>query len=351
MNIKSFKHKDWTKIYEGRWSFLTSTHFVDQYTKEIIFGGKPFKSQSIIFVSHGRSSGWMRQKDKDRLGKFLSEQIIKKPRLVSVITNQLKNEAKSFLSFIAKNEKKSPTIKLYSEFWERLLAYYKPHINVKYVVDYLRPDLLKKYLPILEAARLTAEPVLNRTEDFMINFAKNLSKKTKYPYELLLCLTKEELKIYFEKDLIPKITKLKLRHHKAALLGDKKGYIIFTDKSINKIEQLTKANFSTSKIKGMSAYKGKVTGRAKIIFDPKKSADFKIGDILISGSTRPEFLPLMQKASAFVTDAGGILSHAAITAREMKKPCVIGTKNATKVFKDGDILEVDANKGIVKKIK
>jgi pyruvate,water dikinase len=59
----------------------------------------------------------------------------------------------------------------------------------------------------------------------------------------------------------------------------------------------------------------------------------------------------MKKATAFVTDAGGILSHAAIVAREMKKPCIIGTGVATKVLKDGDLVEVDANKGVVKIIK
>ncbi|MDO8581302.1 MAG: PEP-utilizing enzyme, partial [bacterium] len=64
----------------------------------------------------------------------------------------------------------------------------------------------------------------------------------------------------------------------------------------------------------------------------------------------PEFLSLMVKAGAIVTDAGGILSHAAITARELKKPCVIGTKIATKVFKDGDRVEVDAERGIIKKV-
>jgi pyruvate,water dikinase len=58
----------------------------------------------------------------------------------------------------------------------------------------------------------------------------------------------------------------------------------------------------------------------------------------------------MEKAAAFVTDAGGILSHAAITAREMKKPCIIGTKVATKVFNDGDMVEVDAESGIIKKL-
>lgn len=58
----------------------------------------------------------------------------------------------------------------------------------------------------------------------------------------------------------------------------------------------------------------------------------------------------MKKAGAIVTDAGGILSHAAIVSRELKKPCIIGTQTATKAFKDGDLVEVDAVKGIVRKI-
>ncbi len=59
----------------------------------------------------------------------------------------------------------------------------------------------------------------------------------------------------------------------------------------------------------------------------------------------------MQKCSAIVTDFGGLTSHAAIIARELKKPCVVGTKFATKVLNDGDEVEVDANQGVVKIIK
>ena len=59
----------------------------------------------------------------------------------------------------------------------------------------------------------------------------------------------------------------------------------------------------------------------------------------------------MKKAIAIVTDTGGITSHAAIVSRELGKPCIAGTKIATKVFKDGDLIEVDANKGIVKKVE
>jgi len=58
----------------------------------------------------------------------------------------------------------------------------------------------------------------------------------------------------------------------------------------------------------------------------------------------------MIRAAAFVTDEGGITCHAAIVAREMKKPCVIGTRIATKVFKEGDWVEVNADKGMVRKL-
>jgi pyruvate,water dikinase len=58
----------------------------------------------------------------------------------------------------------------------------------------------------------------------------------------------------------------------------------------------------------------------------------------------------MKKAGAIITNSGGITCHAAIVAREIKIPTLIGTKIATKIFKDGDLVEVDANKGIVRKI-
>ena len=72
-----------------------------------------------------------------------------------------------------------------------------------------------------------------------------------------------------------------------------------------------------------------------------------MGDVLVARVTMPDYLPAMIHAVAFVTDEGGITSHAAIVARELKKPCVVGTKNATTVLRDGDMVEVDANKGII----
>ncbi|HEX5448000.1 MAG TPA: PEP-utilizing enzyme, partial [Candidatus Saccharimonadales bacterium] len=63
--------------------------------------------------------------------------------------------------------------------------------------------------------------------------------------------------------------------------------------------------------------------------------------------TTPDYVPLMKKASAIVTDQGGILSHAAIVARELGVPCIVGTADATKVLKNGQKVLVDADNGVV----
>ncbi|MCD4760858.1 hypothetical protein K8R42_03095 [bacterium] len=105
---------------------------------------------------------------------------------------------------------------------------------------------------------------------------------------------------------------------------------------------------AVSEITGQCGARGHAQGKVRIINVIKDIQKMKEGDILVSIATQPDLLPAMKKASAFITDQGGVTSHAAIVAREMKTPCVIATKIATKVLKDGDKVEVDADKGLVK---
>lgn len=105
------------------------------------------------------------------------------------------------------------------------------------------------------------------------------------------------------------------------------------------------------KLKGQIACEGKVKGRVRVLYKKSQIEEFQKGEILVTIMTTPEFLPAMYKAVAFITDEGGITCHAAIVARELKKPCIIGTKIATQVLKDGDMVEVDANMGTVKILK
>lgn len=120
---------------------------------------------------------------------------------------------------------------------------------------------------------------------------------------------------------------------------------------------LKKQNFEkvvinkTSELKGTAAFVGRVTGRVKIINLPEEMAKMEKGDIMVSHTTLPSLVPAMKKAAAIVTDDGGITCHAAIVSRELKIPCLVGAKIATQVFKDGDLVEVDAARGVVRVIK
>jgi len=102
---------------------------------------------------------------------------------------------------------------------------------------------------------------------------------------------------------------------------------------------------------GQIGYKGKVKGKVKILKNYTDIKKVQGRDIIVTTMTTANFLPALEKASAFITDEGGITCHAAIVAREMKKPCIIGTKIATEVLHDCDLVEVDADKGVVKILK
>ena len=110
-------------------------------------------------------------------------------------------------------------------------------------------------------------------------------------------------------------------------------------------------------LKGISVSAGFAKGTAKVILFKgvsellEETKNFRKGDILITTMTQPDMVPLMAKASAIVTDQGGMTSHAAVIAREFRIPCVIRTYKATQVFKSGDLIEVDAQKGIVRKLR
>jgi len=172
-----------------------------------------------------------------------------------------------------------------------------------------------------------------------------------------LSLTAEEATCLIEPELIAALNEgkdfrdLAKRRSKRYALWFKEGKLkVYAGDETKEVEQLITPLKTSSEITGFAASKGKVTGRVNVIYHQGEFAKFKDGDILVTTMTHPEFLLIMKKSAAIVTDEGGITSHAAIVARELGVPCIIGTKIATKVLKDGELVEVDANKGIVRKI-
>jgi len=140
-----------------------------------------------------------------------------------------------------------------------------------------------------------------------------------------------------------------------------RGCVYYTEKDFEKVyigvesqsmkKQLeTVINRDVEELRGQPANHGYARGVVKIIIRAKDMSKMNEGDVLVSIATDPDIVPAMKKASAIVTEQGGVTSHAAIVSRELGIPCVIGTKIVTKVFKDGDMVEVDANSGVVRKI-
>ena len=192
--------------------------------------------------------------------------------------------------------------------------------------------------------RMETEPYASKRDKIMINFASSiLNNQEINPFFLLVDELKKPQK-YLER----------ISRERS------KGFLVYRDEivPVDKISDFLKnKNFilkdpeitDNSKIKGTIAQKGFVHGVAKIVYterDLKKISSSK--DILVSPMTRPDFVPAMKIAGAVVTDEGGVICYAAIISRELGIPCIVGTKIATKVLHDGDLVEVDADNGVVR---
>ncbi len=137
-----------------------------------------------------------------------------------------------------------------------------------------------------------------------------------------------------------------------AFIVEGKSEKIFSGSELKMLLDREKNDFAGAhEFSGIPACKGFVRGQVRIVLGVRDLSKVKKGDVLVCQQTVPDFVPAMEKASAIVTDLGGITSHAAIISRELCMPCIVGTKIATKVLKDNDLVEVDADKGIVRKLK
>ncbi|HIH11459.1 TPA: hypothetical protein HA241_04680 [Candidatus Woesearchaeota archaeon] len=182
------------------------------------------------------------------------------------------------------------------------------------------------------------------------NFLKEVVRRFHYEYEdVLNCWYKEVARIISGKNL------------KKTLLQRRKGFGIHFDSSVNVLSTTDTLRYwnhyaeqdveLVNQFQGIIACSGvnkTISGKVRILLDPYDTESFQEGDILVAPMTSPEYVFAMKKATAIITDTGGLTSHAAIVSRELKKLCIVGTKIATKVLKDGDIVEVNANQGIVK---
>lgn len=121
---------------------------------------------------------------------------------------------------------------------------------------------------------------------------------------------------------------------------------------LDSVYRLIRQEFSSSgeSIRGSATYftSPSFRGKVAVVRDPLRQ-DIEIGDILVAPSTTPDYMHLISKCGAMIVDWGGETSHAAVTSRELRKPCLIGTKNASYILRDGELVEIDFKSGAVRR--
>ncbi len=184
----------------------------------------------------------------------------------------------------------------------------------------------------------------------LINEFARRSKLSPRVFDLALV---NEVQLYPPLRLVAQLKKRKKDYYVAHFWkNNKRLYYGKRAKSIYNRFWAKPGTVKTDKIEGTVVYavKKPITGKVFLIKEAKDIQKFPKGKILVTSMTAPEYITAIRKAKAIITDEGGITCHAAIVSRELKIPCIVGTKIATQVFRTGDKVEVDANKGIIRKI-
>ena len=350
LNISQIKSEKWVKNWSGNWrpTFTTLYYAYTDGLKSYI--GKNLAT-NLLICEKKVSSNYIAKKALDNYCKYIAGLVIKDNKLATKWAKDTIHTAEKLFKVMAKLKNKNDiTLANLLDLKTNFYLHIPPHFSMKKVVDYLPAELQKKLTPGLTAARLKTENLFNAVDLALRKYIKLIAKKTGCPLNLVDYLTIDEVELFLKNNKLPSKKELASRSSGLAFFCQGKNVKFLTGNTYNDLQKYLES-FSGNELKGATAYKGLAKGVARIVLDPFKVKRFDKGDVLITGMTRPEFLSLMKKASAFVTDAGGLLSHAAIVARELKKPCVLATENASKVIKDGDLVEVDANKGIVKILK
>lgn len=325
---KIFKYKKNNSLYIYHDNRLAAFYSVKDSKKEALLGYRFYsKEKNVKFV------------------------ISLKKKIFSKVKNYSRYFSKINIKKISDNELKGQIIKLLGMYHEALSVHYLTQPQFFERFEEINKDNKKVFKQIAQARfRYTREAWMTAMNLSKVAF-KEYSRRKKIKLEYVESLLYEELK----KDRI-NFDELKRRYsrflifssfHKISLLTGQKAIFY-----IKKFE-----NFGKLKIvKGIIGNRGLIKAKAFVI--KNENLDFKRlptrmrkGMVLIVQNAWPELSKYYKSASAIITNEGGITSHGVVVARELKIPCIVGTKIATKIFKTGDLVEVDANKGIVRKLK
>ena len=237
------------------------------------------------------------------------------------------------------------------------ITYIQNFLLKKITIDFneLLAKIIRVY-PFISLGQLAGhyENITPRLKEFLIHFRNNYDSIIHDACDYMIDMIKEKLPIEYKHytnfitleeylNKLPAIDTLELR---------KQGFIYFgklyTTQNYKKWLEDNNISIKIDQdvlLTGDVAYSKSVTGKVCIIYNEKDFDTFEKDDILVTPMTVPKFMKVIKMSSGIITDEGGITCHASIIARELKIPCIVGCKNATKVLKNGDLVKIDGATG------
>jgi phosphohistidine swiveling domain-containing protein len=305
----------------------------------------------------GKSFIWYRYKEESaKLKEFLTTLKLDHPIFSKAVQEEFKNNINKLRGgcHIDPNSIKNISEHLKKQ-KQHFVAMYPLYPLPIFLADFWRTEFIETHgkaaqpiIDLLMESRVYSEGAIKENDNFMRALLGPLLEKVGVPKEYVKILSVEEVEALCEgtipskEELDERFKGFFYRNNRIIPTTNLKIYLHENNLSLNTPEHV-------GNLKGIVACRGKVQGKVQIIYNSEQVKDFD-ADILVTPMTAPDFLPAIERAKAIITDEGGVTSHIAIVSRELNKPSIMGTKVATKVLKDGDIVEVDAENGIVRKL-
>lgn len=338
-SLQKALHTEWQKDWEGPFSILQLSFSKDVYfdKPQELFGTQI--PTILLTIENGITAAYLPVKEYEEFGTYLADKLLKDPSLIAQWAENFKLAAdKLTLKFKISAEELQQQSAI-EELLQAYTLYGAYQVACKAAVNFLHQDIFEEASKAFEEARKYSETIYKDAEK-LNNILISISQ-TQYSDAQLYGITLTEL---LSNDVDKTI--LEKRHKKSAVVWTKDGFDFLYENDVDSIKKSWIADLSGDSLKGTPAFEGVIKGKCKIIHD-FNDAQINQGEILVTGMTDPNAVPLMKKAAAIITDAGGMLCHAAIVSRELEIPCIVGTKVATQILTDGMQVEVDANIGLI----
>lgn len=349
--------EDFQQLFQvrGNVSVLLSSLFINHYKHlEVLvyFSGSIWKSLLPKHVMvKTLDEGLELYKDKEKYEQFKED-----------LEKSYKEAQDFFKDVLKKNELTKDDVEKYLYLASRYFLFYQKteffYTDKAYEKQDEFPEI-KENFKTFEEFKLKGRKYLNSLifegNCYLNQLVNKLSEQLNVPAKDLHLYTIEDIKILFDDS---RLSSGELEQRREAFLMEGKGESVeylWGNDAREKIAEFEKES-DPFHLKGKVAYRGKAKGRAKVFnftmdqFDElhKWINEMEEGQILVAESTAPEIISACKKASAIITNQGGMMSHAAIVARELKVPCIVGTGNATELIRNGQEIEVDADRGVVR---